>query len=130
VEGIELRLADPQIYFRDCAHCQEWSYNEATGLVREFRGQPLRRDKIERPPCRTRVGCPKGTPENPRTLSPANELAELYTKRCQVTGHWPDDPLVASNAAAIAEVQDRCRESKFLNAIRSLLPPVPTTLEP
>lgn len=64
-------------------------------------------------PCRDlRVGkdgrrertCPKGSPENPKTLSPENELCYEHFLECQAVGQFPDDSVVRRNAKVIVEV--------------------------
>lgn len=81
-------------------------------------GKPLTRLPGEAflAPCRTEKGCPKGTPEEPKTLWPENELFYEFYKQCKAVGQWPDDPIVRRNAAVIADLEqaiDREREAEF-----------------
>lgn len=56
-----------------------------------------------------------------RVLFPWNHLTYLHYKRCQATNRWPDDPLVAANAATIAEIERECRETKQLQTLRNAI---------
>lgn len=116
-----LRLLHPEVAFRDCEHCKKYSYDEDTGAVRLFHGQPLPRDAAEKPPCRTSIGCPKGTPENPRALTPENWLCYKHYQRCRVVGKFPDDTLVAEHAVVIHEAEREAWEQKQLETMRSVL---------
>lgn len=118
-----LRKRHPEVAFRDCDDCQKHVYDEETGLVKLWRDQPrLRIVGVEKPLCRTPKGCPKGTPENPRTLSPQNWLCYKHYQRCAAIGRFPDDPLVAEHAAIIQEAEREAWEQNQLDAIRSMLP--------
>lgn len=112
-----LPLLHPEVAYRDCEHCQKFSYDEDTGQVRIFDGRELPRDKAERPPCRTSVGCPKGTPEQQSSHSVCNWLCYRHYLRCVATGRFPDDPLVAANAVIIMEAEREAWERKQLAAI-------------
>lgn len=58
-------------------------------------------------PCRDpNRGCPKGTPENQRTLWPENELCYEHYRECRAVGRFPNDSVVRRNAAIIMEVED------------------------
>ncbi len=57
-------------------------------------------------PCRTDRGCPKGTPEDPRTLWPANEIGFAHYLECKAVWRFPDDPIVQRNAAIIRSVEN------------------------
>ncbi len=62
------------------------------------------------PPCRPQrgrkfVGCPKGTPEEPRSLSRKNQAAYWHYLQCSATGCFPDDPIVRQNAALILQAE-------------------------
>lgn len=124
-----LRLLHPEVAFRDCGHCQEYSYDEDTGAVRRFHGEDLRRDPAEKPPCRTVAGCPKGTPENPRSLTPRNWLCYKHYQRCHAISRFPDDTLVAEHAVIIQEAEREAWEQKQLDTMRSMLPS-PTANQP
>lgn len=71
-------------------------------------GKPVRRPAGKGPPCRyPHTPCPKGTPENPKTLSALNEKVLEHYRQCAATGHFPDDPIVKKNAGLIRQVLDR-----------------------
>lgn len=115
-----LELLHPQVARRDCNHCELYQYNEDTGLVELWRGQPLRRVRGQSPPCRTPKGCPKGSPEAGRQLMRRNEQTYDHYLRCRATGRFPDDPLVARNAAIIRSVEDLV-ERRHAEELRMLL---------
>lgn len=92
---------------RSCAHCQDNLYDEETGKPVLRRGQPVNRPSVTPPPCRTSKGCPKGTPEAPRTLNERNTQAYAHYLECKATGNFPDDPIVKYNAAIIAAIEQR-----------------------
>lgn len=60
---------------------------------------------VEAAPCRDHRGCPKGTPEEPKTLNKINEICYRHYLECRAVGSFPDDPLVRQNAAIIMEVE-------------------------
>lgn len=97
----------PLIAFRDCQHCQVYHYDEETGKPYDGRdGSPAKRHRGCPPPCRTAIGCPKGTPENSNALSERNQLAYDHYKTCRATGAFPDDPIVQRNAALFREMEE------------------------
>lgn len=103
----------PTVAFRDCTHCQKYQYNESTGEVTLWHGKPLERVAGVGPPCRGPKGCPKGTPENPISLSPRNLRALLHYEQCRATGNFPDDPIVARNAAIFRGIEDEAEKIHF-----------------
>jgi hypothetical protein len=103
-------------------------YNEVTGRPAEYpphSGRLVTRPPGTQPPCRIPgVGCPKGTPENPRGLNVANEAAWRFDRECRATGLFPDDPLVRRNAAIIRQVEEafeRRQRAAFRQAVLSTL---------
>ena len=92
----------PEVAGRDCEQCQKYIF-ETTGKQRVNRetGQPVRRPAGQALPCRTPTGCPKGTPEEQRDLSPKNTQAYYHYLECKATGTFPDDGLVRYNAGLI-----------------------------
>ena len=80
-------------------------YDEATGRPYEnppHSGRLVPRPAAAPPPCRIAgLGCPKGTPEAPRSLRPANRAAYRHYCECRAAGRFPDDPIVRRNAAII-----------------------------
>jgi hypothetical protein len=105
--GLELLRDHYTLYHRPCTECQKWWYREDGTLARRTpAGPPLPRLEHAVIPCRT-VGCPKGTPEAPRTLDAANRLAYQHFLRCDAIGRFPDDALVARNATLIRRTLKR-----------------------
>lgn len=51
------------------------------------------------------IGCPKGTPEDSRALSPKNALAYWHYQQCSAIGSFPDDAIVRQNAAIIRSAE-------------------------
>jgi hypothetical protein len=124
-EGVCLLLTAPTVASRNCEHCQMYVYDETTGRPYENpsrSGKLVVRPKGTHPPCRIAgVGCPKGTPENPRALSRANRAAWRHYRECRATGHFPDDPLVRRNAAIIRDVEDAFERIQWAEFRRSVL---------
>jgi len=98
--GVRFTRDYPELARRSCDLCQKWWF-KTDGSVVHSGGKPqLRQDK---PPCRERVGCPKGTPENQRTLNKANAWAWKHFCECRAIGQFPDDAIVRKNARIITE---------------------------
>lgn len=72
-------------------------------------GQPILRGKQGTPPCRTRRGCPKGTPESPKSLSPRNVAAYLHYLECAAAMQFPDDAIVRRNAMICRQAEVACQ---------------------
>lgn len=107
----------PQVARRDCQKCHEWLYNEKTGAIDTTQdGKPIRRPPkgiVSVPPCRQKEnGCPKGTPENPKTLTRQNQKAYAHYLQCKATGQFPDDPIVKYHAGLIREVEEFIEEAR------------------
>ena len=103
-------------------------YHETTGRPAEYpprSGRLVLRPPGTFPPCRIHgIGCAKGTPENSRGLSVANQAAWRFDRECRATGNFPDDPLVRRNAAIIRQVEEefeRRQRTAFRQTIISLL---------
>ncbi len=103
-------------------------YDETTGRPIQNpprSGRLVVRPPAARPPCRLPgVGCPKGTPENSRELSPTNAAAWRFDHECHAIGEFPDDPLVRRNAAIIRQVEsavERREWAEFRNAVLEAL---------
>jgi hypothetical protein len=129
VRGVRLLLVAPHLAARDCRDCETFVYDETTGRRARQGGRPIPRPAGAAPPCRwPHVGCPKGTPECPNTLSAENEAAYRFHEECRAVGKFPDDPIVGRHAALIARVErlvarQRSAASGSLSAnIRSLVP--------
>lgn len=101
-------MLHPGLAARDCNHCQIYLYTEKTGKVKEWNGQPEKRPPGTAP-CRTNTGCPKGTPETAVTLSSQNSQAWVHYQECKATGNFPDDPIVARNAAILRAIDEEAR---------------------
>lgn len=131
MSGVLLLLRHPKVAHRDCESCQKYDYNEETGeLKRQKFGEqlPIVRHPRNLPPCRVKSeGCPKGTPEKPRSLNPRNLKAYYHYLQCKATGHWPDDGIVRENAAIIeaayqlAERLDRWERKEHERRLEKLL---------
>lgn len=91
----------PEVAYRSCEDCQQWLYDLETGARIKSSGREVPRQPSNPPPCRTRRGCPKGTPEEPRSLSRKNLQAYWHYQQCAAVGSFPDDPIVRQNAAII-----------------------------
>jgi hypothetical protein len=111
-----LILDHPQVAFRDCNHCKAWMYDEDTGALFKAAGtnEPVARingpDGLPLTPCRTKKGCPKGTPEDSSALSPKNWLAYQHYKRCKAVGRFPRDGIVERNAGIISDAEQSVRD--------------------
>ena len=111
MSGVILELYHPQVAKRDCGHCQKFHYDEDSGLpVQDSRGGCIgdgqylyRRGPT---PCRTSKGCPKGTPENPATLSERNRQAYRHYLECKAVGDFPGDSIVRRNAGIIRSIEE------------------------
>lgn len=107
--GVELEMLHPRIARRSCESCQKLWYRQSDGLViLDGLGQPM--ERVGPTPCRTNVGCPKGTPENQKTLTTANQWAFAHFLDCDAIGVFPDDPIVARNARVIRSVMKRVHD--------------------
>lgn len=110
VRGVQLLLAAPHVATRDCAECQRFVFDERTGRKQFHGGLAVARPPGTQPPCRIpHVGCPKGTPENLRSLSTINQAAYRHYRECATTSRFPDDPLVRRHAALIDQVESQFR---------------------
>lgn len=106
-------MVHPALALRDCEHCLQFRY-DLEGKVELARkdGQPLRRDGSTPPACQTKEGCPKGTAEQQRTLSPKNLEAWHHYRECRAVGAFPDDPWVRKNARIILDVEEGVRQER------------------
>lgn len=110
--GIRLAVLNPLLAARSCADCQKWWYREDDGTIEKEDGRKALRP-VEFPPmCRTRDGCPVGTPENSRRLTPRNVMAWQHFQRCEAIGKWPDDAIVARNALVIRRARDDAQRER------------------
>lgn len=109
---MRLQIVHPGIAGRDCGHCQKWLYDEQKGKVVERGGVQVERPAAAPPPCRLHVGCPKGTPEKPKSLSRRNQKAYWHYQQCRAVGRFPRDAIVEQNAAIIRAVEDSIQDGK------------------
>ncbi len=113
----------------DCDLCQLYMVDDSWKFERDRRGE-LELRLLDQGPsflaaCRDpNRGCHKGTPENPRTLSPENEQCYEHYLECVAVGQFPDEPVVRRNAAVIRGVIDaveRDREVEFQKTLIELV---------
>ena len=124
-----LILNHPEVAHRSCQDCQEWLYNEKTGAIDSTAdGKPLRRPAkgfVSVPPCRQKEnGCPKGTPEHPKSLTRQNQKAYAHYLQCKATGQFPDDSIVKYHAGLIREVEeymDEARQERLEKLLEAVL---------
>jgi hypothetical protein len=107
-EGIQLKRTNQKLASRSCESCQEFWYSEETGDPILSNSTLLPMLRVSPPPCRMPgVGCPKGDPENQRTLNSANGLALSHYLNCAAVGIFPQDSIVSQNAKVIAKALSR-----------------------
>jgi hypothetical protein len=106
----------------------KYVYDEASGKAVEHpphSGRLVPRPAGALPPCRIAgLGCPKGTPENPLSLSDVNSEAYRHYRECRATGNFPDDPIVRRNAALIRAQEDEAAlrdRSRWFDQLRTIL---------
>jgi hypothetical protein len=116
----------PKVASRSCSDCQKWQYNEETGLVDILPGtdRPRPRPNPDLVPCRTPVGCPKGSPEAGIELTDQNFAAYEFHKECSAVNQWPEDAIVRRNASiiegALASIE-RLRQDRLSNRLEAIL---------
>lgn len=112
----------PEVYYRDCNDCLLHVYNDETGKRELHRDQP-----IPRPPgvpalCRKPQGdCPKGTPEEPKTLSERNQKAYRFHQMCCLTGRWPHDDLVVSRGILLKDIEESLKQQDELRRLSNAM---------
>lgn len=80
--GIELLLKHPLLGLRSCEVCQEFWFDEETGLVSEGEDGPRKRIPQAKVACETNIGCMRGHHESPIELSLKNKQTwEFYLAR-------------------------------------------------
>ena len=131
MDGVLLLMRHSEIVGRDCKVCQKFVFDEDKGTIEFGRdGKPelrlLNCGAEFLAPCRDpRRSCPKGTPENPRTLTEDNQLCYEHYLECRAIGQFPDDSVVRQNAAIIREVIDsveRARTVEFQGTLLKMMP--------
>ena len=110
-------MRHPEVATRPCELCKLHLYDK-NGKPSLYRGEHMKRPKSVLTDCRMGIGCPKGTPEDSRELSPKNVKAFLHYRECKAVGVFPDDPIVRRNAGIIRMVEDAFeQEQNQLNAL-------------
>ena len=108
---MRLLILHPEISYRDCGDCQTYVYDEKKGERLMQFDKPMKRPPGNLPPCRMRKGgCPKGTPEEPRSLTDQNWRAYQHYSECRAVGQFPADPIVRRNAAIIRQAEDAANQ--------------------
>ena len=112
--GVILDTTNRKIARRNCDDCKAYFYNEETGLpiISNVTGLKEKRSGVTM--CQTPEGCPKGTPENPKTLNNANGWAWRHYRDCAAVGQFPDDPIVKRNASIIKAAIEAARVTKAM----------------
>lgn len=80
---MRLEISNPEVAFRDCAHCRKYIYDEKTGEPRMIRGEL--RERVKGPPCEIDV-CKKGHWSNPIEIRPQDMPAIRLYEAVQATG--------------------------------------------
>lgn len=106
--GVRLRLLYPGTARLTCEMCQKWWVDPLTGEYVRIEGKTVPREGPLL--CQTQSGCPAGTPEKQRRLSPKNQLAYEHYLECKATGQFPKDCWVAKNAKIIRSVEERIQQ--------------------
>ncbi len=120
-------LLHPEVANRDCGHCQQVLYNEKTGAVEKNprTNEPIKRPPMAKTPCRIDgLGCPKGTPEAQKTLTPQNDKCYRHYIGCKITGQWPDDAIVLEHAILIRRIEEqveRMRQERLTMLLEATL---------
>ncbi|QDU76436.1 hypothetical protein Pan97_34850 [Bremerella volcania] len=116
----------------DCDDCAKWIYDLETGQKATVRVGPERKEEFQpRPsgvptPCST---CPKKSPENAKecTLSRKNYRTYQFWRMCNASHfhympeHLANDPIVARNFAALADVRVQIDENRRNKLFQFLL---------
>lgn len=112
MRGVELWMLHSEIYHRPCELCLKNAWDEEKGVMVLHGGKPVERPPFTHAPCRkpSRSTCPKGTPEQPNTLSPRSLLAWRHFQECKLTGRWPEDHWTMARYVLLADLVQRCEE--------------------
>jgi hypothetical protein len=65
-------------------------------------------------------GCPKGTPEDQKTLTAENAEAYWHWQQCKAVGQFPNDEIVMRNAGIIQQEVDRLERERHENLMLML----------
>lgn len=101
-----LQRQHPEVATRDCQTCLQFVFGEDGRLELDSQGHPIPRAKKSPAPCRSHMGCPKGTPEEPKSLSERNQRFLREYQIAKLTGRWPDDRWFLELAARVKNVED------------------------
>jgi hypothetical protein len=108
-----LILHHPEVADRDCRVCQRYLHEESGAIcLRPRTNEPIPRPPGVSTPCRTPVGCPKGTPEAQLSLTPQNRKVYEHYLQCKAVGRFPDDPLVERHAGIIRQLEDAAERQR------------------
>lgn len=101
LEGVRIHRESPYLTTLDCHTCKTYWMDPLTGKVAWRGGKPQLRPEGTELLCQTREGCPKGSPDAPKTLSEKNQQALRHYKECKATNRFPEDAIVKHNAVLI-----------------------------
>lgn len=115
VEGIRLLLKFPKMEGVTCDLCKKFWMDPRKNEYTIRRGEKVLRPDYAKRLCEIPdgEGCPKGSPENEKGLSPKNKRALNHYLECRATGQFPDDPIVRRNARLIARELKNARLAVF-----------------
>jgi hypothetical protein len=105
--GIRLVRTAPGVAWRDCADCQRHVYDEQTGERALFQGVPVPRPAGTQAPCRIpHVGCPQGTPEASRRLTPELWTLWQFDRQCRAV-HQPAPSPEAARVSLLIQLAEQ-----------------------
>lgn len=91
-----------------CNECSRWIRNEDWSWYERPVGSGKRWDLVGAPPCHRCPKVPKDAPARHPAyaveLSERNTQAYWHYRQCAATGRFPEDKIVARNAAVIADI--------------------------
>lgn len=99
-EGVPLQVNYPWLSSTSCDFCKKYWYDpQEDYTARDKDGSPRLREGVLL--CETASGCPKGTPENNKSLNTRNRQAFKHYLECETTNRFPPDPIVKRHAVVI-----------------------------
>lgn len=118
-----LILDHPEVATRDCGDCRKYVHDQLGRIVLNAHDGKPRLRILQNPvacdlPREKGGGCPKGHYNNPNELTEQNWQAWEHYKRCRAVNRWPDDGIVAENAAAIRAATDAIESRETAKARR------------
>jgi hypothetical protein len=130
---VALELFHPEISQRSCEDCRKyvfddsadrdgrWTFKAAPKTFKRTGDKPIERAAGERTPCEKQLGaCPKGHWTKPLMMSRKNRMAWIAYKRWKAVGNFPDDPIVARNAAIIADLEEQRRRVEHFELVSAM----------